>query len=179
MSASRKNVIFVKMKKYILLVVTILMIGAGTNPASASEADNGRRIALLVNEYSYMDNFEVVTLGRLGLGLVKVAIRKSGDEDAVALLSAMKDIKRIIVTNYEDCDRTVKAEFSSRLSKLLDKDQLLIEAKDSGELLQIYGVPSDDGSRVTDLIVNAPDEGTLICVQGAIPMEKVAEIINQ
>ena len=167
------------MKKYILSVVTILLIGVGTNPASASEADNGRRIALLVNEYSYMDNFEVVSVGRLGLGLAKVAIRKSGDEDAMALLGAMKDIKRIIVTNYEDCDRSVKAEFSSRLAKLLDKDQLLIEAKDSGELLQVYGVPSDDGTKVTDLILNAPDDGALICVQGTIPMEKVVEIINQ
>ena len=179
MSASRKNVIFVEMKKYVLLVITLLLIGVGTNPANASEADNGRRIALLVNEYSYMDNFEVVSVGRLGLGLVKVAIRKSGDEDAMALLNAMKDIKRIIVTNYESCDKTIKDEFTSRLKTLLDKDQLLIEAKDSGDLVQIFGVPSDDGSKVTDLIINAPDEGALICVQGSIPMEKVVEKVNQ
>lgn len=167
------------MKKYILLLVTLLFIGVGTNPASASEADNGRRIALLVNEYSYMENFEVVSLGRLGLGLVKVAIRKSGDEDAMALLNAMKDIRRVIVTNYESCDRAVKAEFASRLEKLLDKDQLLIEAKDSGELVQIFGVPSDDGSKITDMIINVPNDGALICVQGSIPMEKVVEIVNQ
>ena len=167
------------MKKYILLVVTLLLIGVGTNPARASKADNGRRIALLVSEYSSVENFDVVTLGRLGLGLVKVAIRKSGDEDAMALIHAMKDIKRITITNYEDCDRSVKVEFSSRLAKLLDKDQLLIEAKDSGELLQIFGVPSDDGSKITDLIISAPDEGALICVQGSIPMEKVIEIVNQ
>ena len=167
------------MKKYILLVVTLLFIGVGMNQANASKSDNGRRIALLVNEYSYMEDFEVVTLGRLGLGLVKVAIRKSGDEDAMALVHAMKDIKRITIADYGDCARDVKVEFTSRLAELLDKDQLLIEAKDSGNLLQIFGVPSDDGSRVTDLILNAPDEGTLICIQGTIPMNKVVEIVNQ
>lgn len=167
------------MKKYILLLVTFLFIGVGTNPAGASKADNGRRIALLVNEYSYMENFEVVSLGRLGLGLVKVAIRKSGDEDAMDLLRAMKDIKRITIADYKDCDKAVKDEFASRLAQLLDMDQLLIEAKDSGELMQIFGVPSDDGSRITDLIMNVPDDGALICIQGSIPMDKVVEIINQ
>ena len=156
----------------------LLLIGGERVQAGTSGVDNGRRIALLVNEYSSREDFEVLNVGRLGLGLVKAAIRHSGDEDAMDLLRAMKDIRRIVITDYGDCESDVKAEFAARLGKLLDKDYLLIEAKDSGEMLQFFGVPSEDGASVTDLILNAPDDGTLICIQGTIPMDKVAEIIS-
>ena len=180
MVTCRKNINFVEMKKYLLLVsVALLMSVTGMIPSRAAESDNGRRVVLLVREYSSMPNFEVVNLGRLGLGLVKATMRTSMDADDLALLDAIKDVKRVIITNYEDCTPGLKAEFTQRLNKLLDKDQLLVEAKDSGETVSIYGVPSDNGDKVTDLIINVPGDGALICIQGSIPMAKVAEIIEE
>ena len=168
------------MKKHIILLsIALLMTVSWAIPARAAESDNGRRVALLVREYSYMPNFEVVNLGRLGLGLVKATIRNSMDTKDMALLDAIKDVKRVVIANYEDCTPGLKAEFLQRLNDLLDKDQLLVEAKDSGETVSIYGVPSDDGEKVTDLIINVPSDGALICIQGTIPMAKVAEILEE
>ena len=168
------------MKKHLLLVSIALLVSvAGAVPSKAAESDNGRRITSLVREYSSMPNFEVVNLGRLGIGLVKATMRANMDKDEMALLDAIRDIKRIVIADYGSCSPGLKTEFSQKLERLLDKDQLLVEAKDSGETVSIYGVPSDDGDKVTDLIINVPEDGALICIQGTIPMSKVAEILEE
>ncbi len=94
------------------------------------------------------------------------------------MLNAIKDIKQITIADYEDCPADVRDRFASRLSKLLDKDMLLMEAKDSGEKMEIYGEPSERGDELTDLILNVPGSGALICIRGRLKMKDVARIMD-
>ena len=167
------------MKKYLLLITLALTLSlCPFCLAGNSGQDNIRRINQLVSEYSTHPDFTVVRLGRLGLAAVKVVIRHDLDEDSLALLNAIKDIKQITIADYEDCPADVRDRFASRLSKLLDKDMLLMEAKDSGEKMEIYGEPSERGDELTDLILNVPGSGALICIRGRLKMKDVAKIID-
>ena len=54
--------------------------------------------------------------------------------------------------------------------------ELLIEAKDEGEKVSIYGTSSRDGSRISDIVMFAPDDGALICFFGTIDAARLGEL---
>ena len=168
------------MKKCIFFVAlaTFLMCSCQTR-AKETRDESTSRISGLVSEFSLRPNFEVIRLGRLGMGLVRTVLRSSMEDDDMQVLDIIRDVRKIIIANYEDCDEVVRNEFTTRLSKYLDKDCLLLEAKDSGEKVQIYGETSDRGDRITNLIINAPESGALICIYGTIPVESLSKIVNQ
>ena len=167
------------MKKCIILVTLALSLFLSQiSFARSKDSDSIRRINLLVSEYSMHPDFQVVRVGRLGLAVVRAALRHDLDEDTVALLKAVRNIKQITIANYEDCPMGVRDSFTSQLGKLLDKEMLLMEAKDSGEMIQIYGEPSESGDELTDLILNVPGDGALICIRGTVPMKEVARILD-
>jgi hypothetical protein len=96
-----------------------------------------------MKEYSGHTDFQMINLGRLGLSVVKAAMRRSSDKDAKELLSLMRDVNQVSIASYDDCEASVKRDFESRLSKVLKKDFLLVEAKDGHNLLLIVVVEDD------------------------------------
>ena len=90
----------------------------------------------------------------------------------------MRDVKQVSIASYEDCEASVKRDFESRLSKVLKKDFLLLEAKDGKDKVQIFAVPTDDGGDIKNLIINAPGSGALICVSGLIKTGDVAGFLE-
>lgn len=173
------------MKKTITLITLVTTLCVATLPAcgrKAAEAEpvsTGDNVSALVREFSSKPDFEVVEFGRLGVSIVKALIRESKDEDAAMLIDAIDKVKRVIITNYDECDEVVKKEFVSRLKGLLDEEALLFEARESGNKLQVYGQSSEDGSSIKDLLINIPGQGTLVTIKGIIPMDKVSEIAGK
>lgn len=167
------------MKKIIfLLPLAVLLLCGCQVRAKETSSDSHSSISGLVSEYSLRSDFEVIRLGRLGMGLVRTVLRNNMDHEDMEVLDLIRDVKKIVVANYGDCEASVRDEFVSRLNRLLDKDCLLLEAKDSGERLSIYGEASDSGDRITNLIINAPDSGALICIYGTIPTESISKAMK-
>jgi hypothetical protein len=164
------------MKRLIIIIVIAFLpsFGAYVN----AESKEMSKVNILVKEYSVEPDFQVLSFGRLGLSFVKALIKADMDKDTRALLAAVRNVKRITIASYEDCDSSVKDRFASRLSRILDKDTLLLQAKDSGETVEIYGDTNSSEDAVTDLIINAPSSGALICIKGSIPMSEVARILE-
>lgn len=165
------------MKKYIVFITLALSL-CSVSFARSTDQESIRRINLLVSEYSVHPDFQVIRLGRLGLAVIKAALRHDLDDDTIALLNAVRNIKQITIANYEDCPIAVRDSFAARLDKLLDKEMLLMEAKDSGETMQIYGEPSESGDELTDLILSVPGDGALICIRGTVRMKDVNRILD-
>lgn len=163
---------------YLITLAVLLMCGCQVRAKEAT-SDSNSRISGLVSEYSLRSDFEVIRLGRLGLGLVKSILRSNMDEEDMEVLDLIKDVRKVVVANYGDCEESVRSEFTSRLSQLLDKDCLLLEAKDSGEKVQIYGEASESGDKITNLIINAPESGALICIYGSISTETLSRAIQE
>ena len=166
------------MRNGLITLFVLLVTFSGAAQVNVPAADYGKRVTSLMKEYSFHHDFQVINLGRFGLSLVKAAIRRSDDKDALELLDLMKDVKQVSIASFADCDPEVKSGFSSRLSKVLVKDFLLVEAKDAGEKIQVYAIPSDDGVDVSDLIISAPRSGAVICVRGRINVQDVAAYLE-
>ena len=166
------------MRKTIIIFITLVALTGWIAPAEASAIDHGKRVTLLMKEYSGHTDFQMINLGRLGLSVVKAAMRRSSDKDAQELLSLMRDVNQVSIASYDDCEASVKRDFESRLSKVLKKDFLLVEAKDGDEKVRIFAVPTDDGNDIKNLIISAPGSGALICVSGLIRTSDVAGFLE-
>ena len=94
------------MKRLIILIVITLLpsFGAYLN----AESKEMSKVNILVKEYSLEPDFQVLSFGRLGLSFVKALIKADMDEDTRALLAAVRNVKRITIASYEDCDSSVK-----------------------------------------------------------------------
>lgn len=173
------NVSSHKMRNVIVTLITLVALTGWIAPVEAAAIDHSKRVTLLMKEYSGQADFQLINLGRLGLSVVKAAMRQSSDKDTRELLSLMRDVKQVSIASYEDCEASVKRDFESRLSKVLKKDFLLIEAKDGKEKVQIFAVPTDDGNDIKNLIISAPGSGALICVSGLIRTTDVAGFVEK
>lgn len=157
--------------KKLLVTLTILLTG------TLLWAGVPAKVQTLMNEYKHHDGFDHVSIGPLGMTLMKGIVLSDKDLDAEdrAALGAFDSIRRLTILDFEDAQADVKARFISKLQHILNGMDLILETKDSDSRLSIYGV--DDGRTVRDCILFDPD-GTLIVVRGKIGMDKLMELAN-
>ena len=158
--------------KKLLITLTILLAGTlawAGNPAA--------KVQTLVNEFRHNEGFDGITLGPLGLSLVKTLALSDSDMDAEdrEVLKAFTHIRRLSILDFEDARPDVKERFVSRVKKILEGMELILEAKDDGSRLSIYGI--DNGKEIKDCILFDPS-GTLICVRGSVTLEKLMAAVN-
>lgn len=166
------------MKKIVIAFLLISMsLAAYANPGKDPKMAK-ERLMSLIGEYAYKDGFEVVRLGTLGTSILKgtIKIAASCDEDGRMISDAIKDIRRIAVVEYEDSDNRTKEEFESRLERILESSELLMETKEEDKAMRIYGIIDEEGSSLKDFVMYTPGDCALICLFGSIPIETLAKI---
>ena len=159
------------MKTRLLTLITCLLMAG-----CVAEGRNAPKVKTLVNEYRHQEGVEVVSLGPATMGILKAVARHCGDlddEDRMAL-KTVDGIKGLTIMDFEDADEAVKGEIARKLDKVLSKMDLLLEVKDDGDIVRIYG--RDDGKKLHDCIIYCND-GTLICTRGAVDTDKMAELV--
>ena len=176
------------MYKKVLLIITLVLAATALCQAKP-EGKKVPRTAInaLINDYRHHDEFESINLGKFMTYLIKKAgaISLYADdmdgqerEQAKLAFNMMKSIKGITVADYEDCSPKVRRDFNRKMGRLLDGVELLMSAKDDEESVYIYGYVSVDGTKVKDLVIFAPDEGSLICLYGTIDMDNVGKLVS-
>ena len=135
-------------------------------------------IRTLVNEFRDQPGFEVVEMGPVALGLIRAAARGEvkNDDDRKAL-QVFKDIKRLTILDFSDADAARKEKFLRKAKRILADEEMLMEAKDDGETVRIYGLSNAAGNILEDIIILAGD--ALISVRGKIRADLVGELVNQ
>ncbi len=136
------------------------------------------KLRTLVNEFRDEPGFEIVDMGPLALGLIRTAARtEAKNEDDRKALQVFKDIKRLTVLDFSDADAARKEKFLRKAKRILADEEMLMEAKDDGETVRIYGLSNAVGDILEDVIILAGD--ALISVHGKIRADLVGELINQ
>ena len=188
---------FDSMRKIITIsLIIVLTAGAGLTSCSAStgkkEAEtaatikkgaeykntNSGAVTDLIREYNLTEGFETVSVGGLGLGLIKMIAKPSMDEEERAALEIMDGLRRIVVLDYEDADSSKRESFTRKMTEILDSAEKIIEVKDEEDILNIYGTCADDGDSIDDLMIFSPGDCSLICLFGSISSQKVADLIE-
>lgn len=124
-------------------------------------------------------NVEIVKVGSVGMSLLKFAARISAEdaEDREAL-RAMNGIKSISVMDYSECRAGDREAISARIEHLLAGKTPIMEVKDDGEAMFIYGVVSEDGGKIEDFVLYTPSDCALIGVFGSIDTAALMESAN-
>ena len=136
------------------------------------------KIRTLMNEFRDEPGFEVVDMGPVALGLIRAAARgEVKTEDDRKALQVFKDIKRLTILDFSDEEASRKEKFLRKAKRVLADEEMLLEAKDGGETIRVYGLSNAAGDILEDVILLAGD--ALISVRGKIRADLVGELVNQ
>ncbi len=161
------------MKK--ILVTLVMLLSLGT---AALAGNQNTQLRNLVSSFKGTEGFEVVDIGGIGMSLLKAAARTAAEtpEDREAL-KLFNGLKRLTVVDFSDAAPETREKFLRKAKRILEKGEMLMEAKDDGETVRIYGTSSADGALLHDIALLAGD--ALIFVRGTVPMDQVGELMKQ
>ena len=167
------------MKKYLLILLLLLPLTASA--ARPQKRVSQRELSSIVSEFRHCDGVEVMRLGRLGTALVKgIAVHIDDEDDDVReIRQALRGIKGVTVMEYESAAPEVRERVNRRLSSILGKREILMEVKDDGEKVQIFGVLDDATGLVRDIVFHSPSDCALICMFGSLPLDVIGKIAVQ
>lgn len=176
--ASYSRIKFWNMKKFTMILAAALLLVCPVSTLHAGSLSKSR-VRSVVSEYKGRQGFEVINVGSFLMTTLRnglrIALLAEPDEDTKAVLDLTRHIKSCIVVDYEDADISDKADFSRRISKKLSRHELLMEAKDDGDNVRIYGIANDDKGKVSDVVVDVAGEA-LICLFGSISTDDIARL---
>ena len=145
---------------------------------AGNKTDGDERISLPGLKVVSTGGLDMVSVGKFWLS---TAMKFAGqeDEDVMEAAKLMKEIKKVLIVSYEDCEENLRTNFSDKISKTLSGCDLLMEAKDDGEAMSIYGTTSRNGKTVEDIVLFAPESCALICFFGALDTDKFGEFVEK
>lgn len=166
------------MKKAIIMLA-VLLVPVMTFAVDPGGKVSKAKVSSIVSHYRNKQGVEVVELGYLGTSLVKglASLSSVNDKDAKDALMVLKGIKGLTVLSYEDASPELKTTINGKLEKLLKGADLLMEAKDEGETMRIYGTYSEKTGKVSDVVMFAPTEGTFIYLVGSFNLDEISKAV--
>lgn len=163
-------------------LATTSFFEAPTNRSDDPEKESSismARLNSLVSVCRIYKDVEIVKVGSVGMSLLKFAARISAeDEEDRDALRAMNGIKSISVMDYSECRAGDRDAISARIDHMLAGKTPIMEVKDDGEAMFIYGVVSEDGGQIKDFVLYIPSDCALIGIFGSIDTATLMKSAN-
>ena len=138
----------------------------------------GGKLRSLVSSFKGTEGFDIVDLGGPAMLLLKAAARAEVDDpEDRAAMDLFRSLKRLTVVDFSEAAPEKREKFLRKLDRILEGEEVLMEARDGGEKVAIYGLTSKDGSRIEDIIIRADD--ALISVRGSIRTDQIEALMKQ
>ena len=154
-----------------------MVLSLGT-AAQAGHKTQNHQLRNLVSYYKGTEGFEVVELGGVALSLMKAAARSAAEtEEDRQAMNVFRGIKRLTVVDFSESSDHDRETFLRKVNKILAHDEMLMEAKDSGETVRIYGSSTKDENLLEDIVILANE--ALIFVRGSIRIDQVEALMKQ
>ncbi len=156
-----------------------IAVGTCLNAGAQTTKSKSKDIIDLVHSYSPKDGFEVVSVGKFGINIAKVFAKKAAEtkEEKKEIMEFMDGLQQMVIVDFEDAASAQKDEFKSRIADFLKNSEKIVEMKDNGESMNIYGSSSNDGETIDDLIMYVPEDCALICLLGRISAKNIADMM--
>ena len=162
------------MKRYIFVLLMLVLSVSGLAKTRTSTS-----IISIINDFRSEPGCDVVSVGNLGLDLIKIIGKLSVDsKEDKDVLSVFDGINKILVVDYEEMETAKRQELNSRFANVLDGMEKIIEVKDEEDTLLVYGTTGKDGDSLKDVIVYIPEDCALICFWGSVDFDKIADLIK-
>ena len=151
---------------YILVAMLIVSISA--------TAQDGRS---LYNKYSDNDNVEAVYISPAMFRLIgKIPDVEMNDEN-VNLGPIIKSLSGLYILSIKEAG--IADQLADDVNRFIKKGQyeLLMEAKDSGEVTRMYTVGDDFTVNSFVMLAREGNEVNFICIDGTIPRDQLEDMI--
>jgi len=167
------------MRKLLILLFLALVSLTATAGRPASRAVPRARLNAIVSEFRHYDGVESFHLGWLATAAAKGIARHADAEDpdsreAIALLNGVKDFT---VLDYSDCDDRLRDRIARRIDRALDGCELLMEMRDGGSGMQLYGTLDERNGKVRDIVLYDAEDCALICIVGKVSMDALGRLL--
>lgn len=166
------------MKKIIFVMLMLAGVASGAMASDRGKAST-RDVISLVRNYNHHDGFEVISVGKLGIGLARMIAVANADEEEKAALDILRDINKVVVVSYDEAEKSRQDAFNLKMGKVLDGAEKIMEVKEEGETVNIYGTSVNGGESIDDLLIFIPESSTLVCILGSISAERIADLIEK
>ena len=155
------------MKQLYILVAMLLM-------SISAFAQDGRS---LYNKYSDYDNVEAVYISPAMFRLIGKIPDVEMNDESVNLGPIIKSLSGLYILSIKE-DR-IAQDLADDVNRFIKKGQyeLLMEAKDSGEVTRMYTVGDDFTVNSFVMLAREGDEVNFICIDGNIPRDQLEDLI--
>jgi len=164
--------------KIFLLGLTLSLLAATVAAPAADACSRSRRMARLVKSYRNTPGMKVTPVGSVGMKTIRFlgALAGGGDAEFKNALSSVRGIEKLYFVNYSECSQSVKNTFTRRVDRILGTQDKIMEFKGSGDPMTFYGMTSKSGDKVSDLVINCPAQGIMVCFLGSISSSDVQRL---
>lgn len=155
-------------KLYILLTLLVLSVSAF--------AQNGRS---LYNKYSDNENVEAVYISPAMFRLIGKLPNIDMEGESLNLAPIIRRLSGLYILSISNSN--LAAELAEDVKRFINKGdyELLMEAKDNGELTRMYVVGTNTMINGLVMFSHEPDETTFICIDGDIPRDQLENLIAE
>lgn len=157
------------MKKFYILVAMLLL-------SVSAFAQNGRS---LYNKYSDYDNVEAVYISPAMFRLIGKIPDVQMEGESVNLGPIIKTLSGLYILTISDGN--LAADLTADVNHFIKKGEyeLLMEAKDNGEITRMYTVGDEHTVNSFVLLSCDHEETNFICIDGVIPRDKLEALIAE
>lgn len=151
---------------YILVAMLLLSITAA--------AQDGRS---LYNKYSDYDNVEAVYISPAMFRLIGKIPDVEMNDESVNLGPIIKSLSGLYILSIKE--DSIAQDLADDVNRFIKKGQyeLLMEAKDNGEVTRMYTVGDDFTVNSFVMLAREGDEVNFICIDGNIPRDQLEDLI--
>ena len=155
------------MKKFYILVAMLLL-------SVSAFAQDGRS---LYNKYSDYDNVEAVYISPAMFRMIGKIPDIQMEGENVNLAPIIKSLSGLYILTISDPG--LAADLNADVNQFIKKGdyELLMEAKDNGEVTRMYTVGNETVVKSFVLLSRDGDETNFICIDGTIPRDKLEDLI--
>ena len=166
------------MKKILLILSFLLPLSAFAMQPSRTISRSD--VSSIVSDFRHYDGVEVVRLGRLVTGAAKGVLRLAGgmDADAQQVISLMNGLNGLTILEYEDAAPEVRARLDNRIARVLRKSELLMEARENGNGVMMYGTVDEKSGKIRNFVMHSPDGCALICFFGTLSVDALKALME-
>ncbi|MBQ3767233.1 MAG: DUF4252 domain-containing protein [Bacteroidales bacterium] len=155
------------MKKLYILVAMLLV-------SISALAQDGRS---LYNKYSDYDNVEAVYISPAMFRLIGKIPDIQMEGENVNLAPIIKSLSGLYILTISNQD--LAADLAADVNRFIQKGdyELLMEAKDNGEVTRMYTVGDERTVNSFVLLSRDGEETNFICIDGTIPRDQLEDLI--
>ena len=155
------------MKKLYILVAMLLA-------SITALAQDGRS---LYNKYSDYDNVEAVYISPAMFRLIGKIPDVEMNDESVNLGPIIKSLSGLYILSIKE--DSIAQDLADDVNRFIKKGQyeLLMEAKDNGEVTRMYTVGDDFTVNSFVMLAREGDEVNFICIDGNIPRDQLEDLI--